>query len=81
MKKCVVKERWIILEGVRDHIVLSPHGKETLHAMWKTLMDLYQNSSEQRKLALKDNFRKIKMKKCETIIKYLTKFTQCRDEL
>jgi len=44
-KKCVVKARRIILEGVWDHIVLSLHGKETLHAMWKTLMDLYKNSS------------------------------------
>jgi hypothetical protein len=80
-KKCVAKARWIILEGVRDHIVSSLHGKETPHAMWKTLTDLYQNSSDQRKLALKDKLRKIKMEKGETIPKYLTKFTQCRDEL
>eukprot|EP00253_Pinus_taeda_P008934 PITA_08934 len=49
--------------------------------MLKTLMDLYHNSSDQRKLALKDKLRKINMEKGETIPKYLTKFTQCRDEL
>eukprot|EP00253_Pinus_taeda_P029089 PITA_29089 len=49
--------------------------------MWKTLTDLYQNNSDQKKLALKDKLRKIKMEKGETIPKYLTKFTQCRDEL
>lgn len=49
--------------------------------MWKTLTDLYQNSSDQRKLALNDKLHKIKMEKDETIPKYLTKFTQCRDEL
>ena len=80
-KKCVVNARWIILEGVLDHIVSSLHGKETPHAMWKMLTDLYQNRSDQRKLALKDKLRKIKMEKGETIPKYLTKFTQCRDEL
>lgn len=53
-KKCVAKARRILLEGVRDHIVSSLHGKETSFAMWKTLKDLYQNSSDQRKLALKD---------------------------
>ena len=53
-RKCVARARRILLEGVRDHIVSSLHGKETLHAMWKTLKDLYQNSSDQRKLALKD---------------------------
>ena len=77
-KKCVAKARWIILEGVRDHIVSSLHVKETLHAMWKTLTYLYQNSSYQRiQLALKDKLHKIKMEKGETIPKYLTKFTQC----
>ena len=75
-KKCVVKARQLILEVVQDHIVSSLHGKKTSHAMWKTLSDLYQNNSDKRKLALKDKLRKIKM-----IPKYLTKFTQCQDEL
>eukprot|EP00253_Pinus_taeda_P032421 PITA_32421 len=52
--KCVAKARRILLEGVRDHILSSLHGKETLFSMWKTLKELYQNSSDQRKLALKD---------------------------
>jgi len=39
-KNCVAKVRQIILEGVRDHIVSSAHGKETLYDMWKTLSDL-----------------------------------------
>ena len=49
--------------------------------MWKILTDLYQNRSDQRKLALKDKLHKIKMEKGEMIPKYCTKFTQCRDEL
>ena len=32
-------------------------------------------------MALKDKLRKIKMEKGDTIQKYLTKFTECRDEL
>eukprot|EP00253_Pinus_taeda_P008777 PITA_08777 len=53
-KTCVARARRIILEGVRDHIVSSLHGKEAPFEMWKTLKDLYQNSSDQRTLALKD---------------------------
>ena len=53
-KKCVVRARRILLEEVRDHIVLSLHGKETSFSMWKTLKYLYQNNNDQRKLALKD---------------------------
>jgi hypothetical protein len=44
-------------------------------------MDLFQNNSDHRKLALKDKLRKIKMEKGDTIPKYLTKFVQCWDEL
>eukprot|EP00253_Pinus_taeda_P030714 PITA_30714 len=43
--------------------------------------DLAEWKSDQRKLALKDRLRKIKMEKGKTIPKYLTKFTQCRNEL
>ena len=71
----------ILLEGVRDHIVSSLHGKVTPYAMWKALTDLFQSSSDHRKLALKDKLRKIKMEKGNTIPKYLTNFVQCRDEL
>eukprot|EP00253_Pinus_taeda_P006204 PITA_06204 len=80
-KKCVAKERHIILEEVQDHIVLSLHGKETMYAMWKELMDLFQNTSDHRKLALKDKLKKIKKDKGDTITKYLNKFTHYHDEL
>jgi hypothetical protein len=45
------------------------------------LTDLFQNSNDHRKLALKYKLRKIKMEKGETIPKCLTKFVQCQDEL
>ena len=45
-KKCVARARRILLEGVRDHIVSSLHGKETLFSMWKTLKYLYQNNND-----------------------------------
>ena len=40
-KKCVARERRIPLEEVRNHIVLSLHGKETSLSMWKKLNVLY----------------------------------------
>ena len=70
-----------LLEGVRDHIVSSLHGKETTYSMWKALIDLFQNNNDQRNLALKDNSRKIKKEEGEMVPKYLAKFTQCQDDL
>jgi len=78
---CVEKARRIILEGVRDHIVSNLHGKETPFTMWKALTNLFENNSDHKKLALKDKLKKIKMEKGDSIPKYLTKFTQCEDEL
>ena len=65
--KKVAKVRRLLLEGVRDHIVSSLHGKETPYAMWKALTDLFQSSSDHKKLALKEKLRKIKMEKGDTI--------------
>ena len=65
-KKCVARAKRIILEGVRDHIILSRHGKETLHAIWKTLKGLYQNRNGQRKLTLKNKLYKIRCEKGDT---------------
>ena len=80
-QKKIAKCRRILLEGVKDHIVSSLHGKATPFLMWKALTDLFQRKSDQRKLALKDKLRKIKMEKGDSMPKYLTKFIQCRDEL
>ena len=49
-QKKVEKTRRIMLEGVKDHIVLSLHGKTTPFSMWKALIDLFRSSSDQRNL-------------------------------
>lgn len=77
--KCVARERWTILEGVRDHIFSSLHGKETPYVMWKALMDMFQNNSDHRKFALKDKL--MKMEKGDLILNYLNKFTHFWDEI
>lgn len=53
-KKDVAKARRTILEGVRDHVVSNLQGKETPFSMWKTLTRLFENNSDNRKLARKD---------------------------
>jgi len=80
-KKSVARERRILLEGVRDHIVSSLHGKETPFSMWKALKYLYQNNSNQRKMALKEKLQKTKCEKGDMISTYLNKLITCRDDL
>ena len=69
------------MEGVKDHIVSNLHGKASPFLMWKALTNLFQSKSDQRKLALKDKLKNIKMEKGDSMPKYLTKFIQCRDEM
>jgi len=57
------------------------HGKDTPYEMWKALIELFQNNSDHKILALKDKLSKIKMEKGDTIPQYLRRFTQCQDEL
>jgi len=80
-RKCVAKVRRIVLERVKYHIVSNLHKKETPYEMWKALTNLFQNSSDHGKLALKEKLWKINMEKGDTIPQYLRKFTQCRDEI
>ena len=40
-QKKMVKCRRILLEGVKDHIVSSLHGKASPYLMWKALRDLF----------------------------------------
>ena len=76
-KKKVAKARSILLEGVRDHIVSSLHGKETPYTMWKALTIFFQSRSDHIKLSLKDKLGKIKKERGDTISKYLTNIVQC----
>ena len=45
-KKKTIKCRRILLEGVKDHIVSSLHGKASPFLMWKALTDLFQSKSD-----------------------------------
>ena len=69
-----------MLEGFRDHIVSSLHGKSNPYAMGKALMDLFHNNIDHRELEVKDKLRNFKMEEVETVPTYLVKFNQCRYE-
>ena len=56
-KKEDAKARRIILDGVKDHIV--PHISEldTVKKMWDAILNLYQNSTTNRKMILIDKLK------------------------
>jgi hypothetical protein len=76
-----VNTRRIIVNGVKDHIIPHMPGKKTTKDMWEALVKLYQFDNQRRKMLLREKLRSTKMAKGESVVTYLTKFTQIRDEL
>lgn len=62
----------MILDGVRDHIVSHVASKNMTKDMWDSLSMLYQSSSKQRKMFLREKVRIIMMHKGEGIDHFLT---------
>jgi hypothetical protein len=50
-----VKERRIIIDGVKDHIIPHLSGKKTTKEMWESLTKLYQSDNQSRKMMLEEN--------------------------
>ena len=71
----------IIMDGVKDHIVLHLSSKKTALEMWKALESLYQSKNENRRMVLQERMRNTKMTKGEGVVPYLTRLTQIGDEL
>ena len=57
LKKFNENQAWakcLIMDGVKDHVVLHIAEKKTSNAVWTTLTTLYQGSSVQRKMLLEN---------------------------
>lgn len=77
----MARAKCIILDGVKDHVV--PHivekGKE--NEMWDALKKLYQHTSMQRKMLLKNQLRSYQMQRGEQIDIFLGRLAEIRDRL
>jgi hypothetical protein len=76
-----VKARQIIIDGVKNHIIHHLSSKKTAKDMWEALVKLYQLDNQSEKTLLKEKLRSTKMVRGESVVTYLTMFTQIRDEL
>ena len=63
----------VILDGVKDHLILHLAEKKTANDMWDTLKQLFEAKNENRKMALKDKLHNVKMTKDESVTSYMTR--------
>ena len=71
----------VILDGVKDHLILHLARKNTFDDMWDTLKQLFKAKNENQKMVLKDKLHNVKMTKDESVTSYLTRVAQVKDEL
>lgn len=64
-EEAMAKVKYIILDGVKDHVVQHIAEKETTKEMWNTLKTLYQHASVQRKMLLENYLQPYQMQKGE----------------
>ena len=71
----------MILDAIKDHVILHVAGKTNAYEMRASLTKIYQSSNENRKMVLREKLRNIKMIETEKVSSYLTRITQVPDEL
>ena len=76
-----IKAKRMILDGVKDHIIPHVRGKDHAFEVWESLTNVYQSSNENRKMGLRDKMKAIRMKGSESVVTYVSRFTDFRDEL
>ena len=76
-----IKAMRIILDAVKDHVILRISAKDHAHEMWTALTGLFESSNENRKMVLREKLKGIKMVKGEVCMTYLIRISQVRDEL
>ena len=79
-RKCAKAKR-LILDGVKDHTIPHMRGNDHAFEVWETLTDLCQSYIENRKMALRDKTKAIKMKGSKSVVTYLSRFIDVRDEI
>lgn len=80
-KKAMAREKCIILDGVKDHVVPHIAKKDTANEMWEALKKLYHQTSVQRKMLLENQLRSYQMQKGEQIDVFLGGLKEIRDKL
>lgn len=80
-KRKDVKDKRIVLDGVKDHVVPHLSGKKTTKELREALTKLYQSDNHNRKMVLREKLKSTVMSNTDTVTSYLTKISQIRNEL
>lgn len=75
------RDKRLIMDGVKDHVVTHIAKKNTANEMWTTLTSMYQGTSVQRRMLVENQLRLFQMHKGEEIDPFLIRLKAIRDQL
>ena len=75
------KEKRMIMDGVKDHVIPHIAEKNTAREMWEALTTMYQGSFIQRKMLLQNQLRLFETQKGEEIDPFLLRLQGIQDQL
>jgi hypothetical protein len=78
-KKNEVKDKRILTESIKDHLIPNVSELKTTKDMFDSLTRLYEINNTSQKITLRHQLRNVTMNKLETIANFFTRISQIKD--
>jgi hypothetical protein len=80
-QKDVVRDRRIIADSIKDHLIPQVASKKTPKEMFYALTRMYEGKNINRKMNLRTQLKSTRMQKGETIHEYFSRISQFKEQL
>ena len=80
-KKSLVKEKRIIVDSIKDHLIPHVSSLKTPKQMFDALFHLYEGKNINRKMTLRTQLKNVKMQDSKSIQSYFTRVSQMREKI
>ena len=78
-KKDVIRAKRIIVDSIKDHLILIVSYKDRLKEMYDALSRLYEGKNINREMNLRNTMKNIKMAKGESVHDYFSRVHQLKE--
>ena len=80
-RKYMIKEKRIIVDSIKDHLIPHVSSKKTHKQMFDALSKLFEGKNISEKMTLRTQLKNVKMQSSETIQSYFTRVSQIKEQL
>ena len=80
-KKNLVKEKKIIFDSIKDHLIPQVSSLKTHKEMFDSLTKLFEGKNINQKMTLRNQLKNVKIQNAKTIHSYFTRVSQIKEQL